>query len=182
MLGKVVIIPVAGIFGLYFELFVSVLMMVAGVDNNRLIELVNMAQARGQETGCPYAGLFNPAEAYEVLQLSPDAKLVDVRSRAELVWVGRVPCAIEIEWMSYPGNHPNPDFIEQLKRQADMNSIVMMLCRVGMRSHKAAALAFNEGFMSCYNVLYGFEGDLDPVTGQRGRINGWRHANLPWKS
>ena len=152
------------------------------MNNHQLIDLVNRAQARGRELECAYAGLLTPTEAYEVLQLSPDAKLVDIRSRAELVWVGRVPCAVEIELVSYPGNHLNPDFMGQLKRQVDENSIVMMLCRAGMRSHKAATLAFSEGFKSCYNVLYGFEGDLDPVTGQRGRMNGWRHANLPWKS
>jgi 3-mercaptopyruvate sulfurtransferase SseA len=47
-------------------------------------------------------------EAYEVWQLAPGAKLVDVRTRAEWDWVGRIPGAIEIEWMSYPDNSPNP--------------------------------------------------------------------------
>ena len=149
---------------------------------DRLTELLNNAQAYASEMRLPYKGALKPAEAYEILSLSPTAKLVDIRSRAELVWVGRIPCAIEIEWMGYPGNQPNPDFIEQLRRHTDKDAIVMLICRIGTRSHKAASLAVEEGFSNCYNVLEGFEGDLDPATGQRGRVNGWRRADLPWKS
>jgi rhodanese-related sulfurtransferase len=51
----------------------------------------------------PYEGALTPAEAHEMLQLAPGAKLVDVRTRAELDFVGRIPGAVEIEWQSYPG-------------------------------------------------------------------------------
>ncbi len=65
-----------------------------------------------QGNGFALQGALLPAEALTLLQEAPDAKLVDVRSRAELDWVGRIPGAVEIEWQSYPGMRHNPDFLE----------------------------------------------------------------------
>jgi rhodanese-related sulfurtransferase len=147
----------------------------------KLTDLLNLAQTRARELGLPYSGALTPSEANEVWQLAPGAKLVDVRTRAEWDWVGRIPGAIEIEWISYPGNQPNNDFLAQLKRQVDSESLVMFLCRSGMRSQKAACLATEAGYAECFNILEGFEGDVD-ASGQRGKIGGWRKAGLPWKS
>ncbi|MFZ9677621.1 MAG: rhodanese-like domain-containing protein, partial [Quisquiliibacterium sp.] len=36
------------------------------------------------------------------------------------------------------------------------------------------------GFKRVYNVLHGFEGDLDESR-QRGKLNGWRFEGLPWE-
>ncbi len=52
----------------------------------------------------------------------PGARLVDVRSRAELDFVGRVPGSVEIEWKSYPGMLPNPQFLEELTRQVPQDA------------------------------------------------------------
>ena len=147
----------------------------------RLTDLLQLAQERGQELGLPYAGALTPQEAYEVWQLAPGAKLVDVRTHAEWDWVGRIPGAIEIEWMSYPDNRPNSHFLSQLKQQVDREALLMFICRSGARSHNAAALAGQEMQADCYNVLEGFEGDKD-AHAQRGKIGGWRHAGLPWRS
>ena len=147
----------------------------------KLTDLLNLAQTRARELGLPYSGALTPSEAAEVWQLAPGAKLVDVRTRAEWDWVGRIPGAIEIEWISYPSNQPNNDFLAQLKRQVDSESLVMFLCRSGMRSQKAACLATEAGYAECFNILEGFEGDVD-ASGQRGKIGGWRKAGLPWKS
>ncbi|MBS1229001.1 MAG: Rhodanese domain protein [Proteobacteria bacterium] len=145
----------------------------------KLADLLNLAQARARELGLPYAGALTPREAFEVWQLAPGAKLVDVRTRAEWDWVGRVPRAEEIEWISYPSNQPNSHFLAQLKHCVDPQSLVMFLCRSGVRSHHAASLANEAGYSACYNVLEGFEGDKD-ANGQRGKTGGWRHAGLPW--
>ena len=127
----------------------------------KLTELLNNARTRARELGLPYAGALTPKEAHEVWNLAPGAKLVDVRTRAEWDWVGRIPGAEEIEWMSYPGNQPNPHFLAQLKHQVDPESLVMFICRSGARSHNAACLASEAGYAECYNVLEGFEGDPD---------------------
>lgn len=147
----------------------------------KLTDLLKLAQARASELALPYAGALTPQEAHEVWQLAPGAKLIDVRTRAEWDWVGRIPGAIEIEWLSYPDNRPNTHFLAQLKQQVDREALLMFICRSGMRSHNAAALASEAAHLNCYNVLEGFEGDKD-ANGQRGKVGGWRRAGLPWRS
>ena len=146
----------------------------------KLSETLALAQERARSLNLAYAGALTPREAWDVLQLAPGAKLVDVRTRAEWDWVGRVPGAVEIEWMLYPGNEPNAHFLAQLKRQVDPEALVMFLCRSGGRSHGAAAAAAEAGYSNAYNILEGFEGDLD-ANGQRNRVGGWRFRGLPWR-
>ncbi len=147
----------------------------------KLADLLNLAQTRARELGLPYAGALTPKEANEIWQLAPGAKLVDVRTRAEWDWVGRIPGAEEIEWMSYPANQPNSNFLAQLKQQVDPEALVLFICRSGVRSHNAACLASQAGYAECYNILEGFEGDKD-ANGQRGNVGGWRNAGLPWQN
>lgn len=147
----------------------------------KLSELLNQAQNRARQMGLPYSGALTPKEAYDVWQLAPGAKLVDVRTRAEWDWVGRIPGAIEIEWVSYPGNQANTNFLAQLKQQVDPEALVLFICRSGVRSDKAAGLACQAGYTEVYSVLEGFEGDKD-ANGHRGTTGGWRHAGLPWQS
>ena len=146
----------------------------------KLTDILALARKRGEDLQIPYEGALTPAEAGEVWKLAPGAQLVDVRTRAEWDWVGRIPGAVEIEWMSYPGNQPNAHFLAQLKKQVDAESLVMFICRSGQRSNNAARVATEAGFTDCYNVLEGFEGDKD-ANGQRNRIGGWRKAGLPWQ-
>lgn len=146
----------------------------------KLSGILALAQKRARELDLPYEGALTPMEAHEVWQLAPGAKLVDVRTRAELDFVGRIPGALEIEWQFYPGFAMNPHFLDELKRQVDRESLVMFLCRSAHRSHRAAAAATETGFPDCYNVLEGFEGDRD-ARGQRGKVGGWRAAGLPWQ-
>ncbi len=141
--------------------------------------ILKAAQDRAKEMSLPYEGALLPSEAYELLQHAPGAKLVDVRTQAEWDWVGRVPGAVEIEWMSYPGMVPNDVFMQELGRQVDKESLVMFMCRSGARSHHAAMAATEAGFPDCYNVLEGFEGDKDTER-HRSSKGGWKAAGLPW--
>ena len=145
----------------------------------KLTEILTLAQQRGQALGLPYAGALTPQEAFDLLRLAPGARLVDVRTRAEWDWVGRVPGAVEIEWNQYPGGVRNPHFLAELKRQVEPGVPVLFLCRSGARSDGAARLATEAGYGDCYNILEGFEGDKD-ANGHRGNIGGWRKAGLPW--
>ncbi|QOJ24826.1 MAG: rhodanese-like domain-containing protein [Gammaproteobacteria bacterium] len=144
-----------------------------------LAAILEKAQQRAQELGLPYKGALLPMEAYRMLQEHSQAQLVDVRSRAELDWVGRIPGAAEIELRSYPGMQPNPDFLDQLSEQVDKNLPVLFICRSGARSNQAAAMATDMDFAECYNILEGFEGDRDEQ-GHRGKASGWKVAGLPW--
>ena len=141
--------------------------------------LLEQAQSRLVGKRVPYVGALLPAEAYELLQKAPGAKLVDVRTRAEWDYVGRVPGAVQIEWQRYPGGQPNPDFLDELRAQVDLESLVMFLCRSGVRSHAAASAAAQAGYNQAFNVLQGFEGDKDEH-GHRNTVGGWRVAGLPW--
>jgi rhodanese-related sulfurtransferase len=150
-------------------------------DMGRLTEILSTAQQRAQSSGLPYEGALLPDEAAEVLVLAPGSRLIDVRSRAELDLVGLIPGAAHVEWMSYPGWHPNPHFLSQLKQSVDSEALALFICRNGQRSHRAAEAATLAGYRDCYNVLEGFEGDLDKQTGQRGKQAGWKSRGLPWR-
>ncbi|HIA2355110.1 TPA: rhodanese-like domain-containing protein, partial [Burkholderia contaminans] len=54
-----------------------------------LDQLYAKADERRAQASLNYAGALLPAEAFELLQLDPSARLVDVRTRAELDWIGR---------------------------------------------------------------------------------------------
>lgn len=144
-------------------------------------KILERAKSRAAEAGLPYAGALTPQEAYEVLQKTQYAKLVDVRTTAELELVGRVPNANHIEWAFYPGMIKNADFAAQLSMQVDKEALVIFMCRTGGRSHNAAALAAEMGFAEAYNMLEGFEGEANAQK-QRTLINGWKHADLPWSN
>ena len=140
-------------------------------------EIRRKAAERGRQMSLPYAGALLPAEAHALMQAG--AKLVDVRTRAELDWVGRVPGAIPVEWNAYPDGRRNPQFLEQLDQAAEKGEPVMFLCRSGNRSHFAATVATQAGWGECYNILEGFEGDRDQNQ-HRSSVNGWKLAGLPW--
>lgn len=142
--------------------------------------ILSKAQQRAKEMGLPYKGALLPIEAYHVLQKLAHAQLVDVRTRAELDWVGRIPGAKEIELRSYPSMQPNPGFLGELTEHVDKNLPVLFICRSGARSGHAAAIATEADFRDSYNILEGFEGDKDEK-GHRGKTSGWKAADLPWE-
>jgi rhodanese-related sulfurtransferase len=142
-------------------------------------EILAAAHERGREKNLLYQGELLPQEAYTLLQKAPGARLIDVRTRAEFDYVGRIPGSVEIEWQSYPGGHPNKTFLAELRAQVDKEALVMFICRSGVRSHAAAEAAISAGYTQSYNVIEGFQGDKDSER-HRDTIGGWRFAGLPW--
>ena len=140
-------------------------------------EIKKRAAERAKQLGLSYAGALLPAEAHVLMQAG--AKLVDVRTQPELLYVGKIPGSIALEWQTYPGNRPNPEFLDQLADATEKDDILMFLCRSGARSHSAADAATRAGWRECYNVLEGFEGDKDAAQ-HRNSVSGWRKAGLPW--
>lgn len=147
-----------------------------------LSTILARAQQRAKEKSLAYEGCLTPLETYQVMQLAPAAKLVDVRSRQELDLVGKIPNTMHIEWSFYPDWKPNPNFVSQLDMQVDKEALVMFICRSGARSNNAAIAAAKAGYGASYNVLEGFEGEAEAATSQRGEINGWKVAGLPWSN
>lgn len=136
------------------------------------------ASERARACGLPYAGALTPHEAWQ-LQAAGAATLVDVRTAAEWEFVGRVPDSMLIEWRSLGEQKPNAAFLQHLRGNVDPGDAVLFLCRSGVRSHHAAETAARAGFERAYNVLEGFEGDLDGER-HRGTSGGWRFHGLPW--
>ena len=124
-----------------------------------------------------YAGNVLPDLAWQWLQ-SGEAVLVDVRTDAEREWVGKVPGAIAVAWKQWPGMALNASFDAQLLAAVPQGRKVVLLCRSGVRSVVAAQRATSLG-LQAYNILEGFEGDVDG-SGQRGNLGGWRLRGLPW--
>jgi rhodanese-related sulfurtransferase len=124
-----------------------------------------------------YAGDVSPETANAWMQ-SGEAVMVDVRSEAELAWVGFVPGAVSVPWKQWPGMAMNPAFDEAVKAAANGKKIVL-LCRSGVRSIVAAQRATALG-LEAYNILEGFEGDAN-ANGHRGTQGGWRMRGLPWR-
>ena len=145
--------------------------------NASVDEIRKKAAERAKQLGLSYAGALVPAEAHALMQAG--AKLVDVRTRPELLYVGKVPGSITLEWQTYPGNRPNPEFLGELAAVTDKDEPLMFICRSGARSHSAAEAATRAGWRECYNVLEGFEGDKDAAQ-HRNTVGGWRKAGLPW--
>lgn len=142
-------------------------------------QILALAHERAKQNQIAYAGLLTPQETFAVLQNNPAAVLVDVRSRAELELVGRVPQSTHIEWAFYPGMVANQNFAAELLETVDKELTVIFMCRTGGRSHNAAVLAQQLGYQHAYNMVEGFEGEANSLK-QRTMINGWRHAGLPW--
>jgi rhodanese-related sulfurtransferase len=125
---------------------------------------------------------LEPRAAWAYLQAQPNALFVDVRMEIEYLYVGHPPGVVHIAWYEYPELRADPQrFAAQVLREAgDPQRPVLLLCRSGKRTVHAGLALEAAGFAEVINVLHGFEGELDEHF-QRGRLNGWRHDELPWE-
>lgn len=132
----------------------------------------------------PYAGDITPQQAWKLLVDDPQAVLVDCRTEAEWRFVG-VPDltglnrdVVYVEWNKSNGAH-NDRFVADLTAAGVTGDRpVIFLCRSGNRSIGAAIAATEAGLAPSYNVLDGFEGNLDEFRHRGG--TGWKAVGLPW--
>jgi len=122
---------------------------------------------------------------------------LDVRTRAEAVYVGMatgvdalVPFVehqeLMTDWDAQRGSYrlePVQDFVPEVNRRLQQKALsksdaVVLICRSGDRSSRAANRLADDGFSKVWSVVDGFEGDM----GKDGRrnVNGWKNAGLPW--
>lgn len=123
---------------------------------------------------------LTPKEAHKLLHDRPDALFIDVRSEMEYLFVGHPKDAIHIAWNDGPNWEVNPEFVAHVKKAASTNRPVVLICRSGKRSQEAGMRLEEAGFSEVFNVLHGFEGDLDDEH-HRNTQNGWRFDGLPWE-
>lgn len=137
------------------------------------------ARVAARQAGLTYAGDVSPDLAWTLAEQG-HAVLVDVRSPEEVKFVGHVPGVANVPWATGLELTRNPRFLRALEAVAPRDAVILLLCRSGQRSVSAAVAATAAGFSQVFNVLEGFEGDLD-ADGRRGRLNGWQAQALPWR-
>jgi len=135
--------------------------------------------------------------AYALKRAYPDGVvLVDIRSSVEIGLTGH-PQGVDLNvayrefeqplaWDTQANGWkmaPNPRFAADLdarlrERGATTDTIVMLLCRSGEGSARAADELALRGYAQVVSVTDGFEGDVGP-DGRRA-LNGWKNAGLPW--
>ena len=123
---------------------------------------------------------FEPKAAYEFLGKTPNAIFIDCRSEMEYLFVGHPKGAILVPWNDGPNWEVNPDFVAHVKKAASVDRPIVLICRSGNRSLDAGRALEEAGFTQVWNVLHGFEGELDEQH-HRGSKTGWRFAGLPWE-
>lgn len=122
---------------------------------------------------------------------------VDVRTRAEAMYVGMaegidalVPFVehqeLMTDWDAQRHMYrlePLQDFVPELNRRREQkhlgkHDVVVLICRSGDRSSRAANRLQDDGYTRVWTVVDGLEGDMSPQ-GRRS-LNGWKNAGLPW--
>ncbi len=140
----------------------------------------------------------NARQAWAMKQAAPaEVVFLDIRSRAEAAYVGMPANADALvpyrehddqmtDWDAERhtfGLRPNPGFVKDVTQVLQSKGLgkdarLVLICRSGDRSAKAADLLQAQGYSRVHSVVDGFEGDLD---GQgRREVNGWKNAGLPW--
>ena len=119
--------------------------------------------------------------------MTPEAVLVDCRTDAEWRFVG-VPDltdlgrdVVYVEWNRTDGSH-NDGFVDDLVVRRRRHPVIGRWCSCAARGTVRSAppkAATEAGIAPSYNVLDGFEGDLDEDK-HRG-ATGWKAVGLPWK-
>jgi rhodanese-related sulfurtransferase len=142
-------------------------------------DLLARGRQRAEALGLTFAGTVYPPEAWALVQ-SGNALLVDVRTVEELTYVGRVPETLNVPWKFGTAQNSNPRFLREFEKLVpNKQAQVLLLCRSGKRSAEAGEALSKAGYENIFNVLEGFEGNLNGNS-QRGVHDGWRHWGLPW--
>ncbi|HKA88353.1 MAG TPA: rhodanese-like domain-containing protein [Haliangiales bacterium] len=116
-----------------------------------------------------------PAEAAALLQ--EGWKYVDVRSVPEFE-AGHPAGAVNVPLLHLqPGGMvPNPEFQGVVEKVFAKDEKLVMGCRSGARSMRAAELLASWGYANVVDMAGGFEGERD-LSGHQ--IPGWRPSGLP---
>jgi rhodanese-related sulfurtransferase len=140
--------------------------------------LLQRAGERASTEGLDYAGDVTPQEAFELVTAGA-ARLIDVRTPEERKFVGYVADSVPVPWANGTSLQRNPRFLRELEGKARKDEVLLFICRSGPRSLAAAQAATRAQFRHAFNVLEGFEGELNGH-GQRNSTGGWKFRGLPW--
>ncbi|HAJ92874.1 MAG TPA: sulfurtransferase [Gammaproteobacteria bacterium] len=132
---------------------------------------------------------FSPPQAFDFIEKNQRTVLIDVRSSMEFLFVGHPRGSVHVPWIDAPDWIVNPDFVTEVRKvmlggvgvdEHGSDAPVVLICRSGKRSLEAGKLLLSNGFLDVYNIVEGFEGELDE-THRRSTLGGWRFHGLPWE-
>jgi rhodanese-related sulfurtransferase len=146
------------------------------------------------------AGLYVTSANVGEMLANPAVRLIDIRSRAEVAFLGLpVRADKHIPYMVMPmmpeydaakGTYKlelNPDFPSDFSNYAAEAGLtpdtpIVLMCRSGSRSARAADLLYKMGYRNVYSLVDGYEGDKAAEGPEKGHrvVNGWRNAGLDW--
>jgi len=141
--------------------------------------VLQRARAAASAENLGYAGGVTPLDAWQLISAGA-ATLIDVRTAEERKFVGQIPDSLHVAWATGTAMTRNPRFTRELEAKAKKDQVLLFICRSGKRSADAAQAATKSGFANVFNVLEGFEGEIDDQR-QRGKLGGWRSYDLPWQ-
>lgn len=179
----------------------SVLVLLAGLLNANAVFAGEVDPANVPAPKQTIAKKYLSAKEAAALKQSMGNKalLVDIRTQAEITFVGKAD-AVDANipymlanfstWDDKKGrflltqNATFTDKMDALVSKAGLNkeSTIIVMCRSGDRSARAADELTKAGYSNVYSVVEGFEGDVakeGPNAGKR-TVNGWKNAGLPW--
>ena len=140
-------------------------------------------------------GLYlTSAEGYRIKKQNPKILFLDVRSQAEVNFLGmpdvadaNIPIKPITTVLAKNGKAyqrvDNEDFVPAIealiaRKKLDDDPVIFIMCRNGKGSAIATNRLANAGYTKVYSIVDGFEGDFDK-NGKR-TVNGWKNAGLPW--
>lgn len=144
---------------------------------------------------------LTPKQAFDFVTKNKSKVLfLDVRTRAEAVYTGMAtPVDALVPYVEFPEMHadwgwdetrgaykyePFNDFAPEVARRLQEKGLtkedaIVLMCRSGDRSSRAANLLADLGYTRVYSVVGGFEGPANEKTGMRD-VAGWKKDRLPW--
>jgi len=146
-------------------------------------------------------GLYmDSTQAYDYMMKNMEKALfLDVRTPSELNYLGvatvmdaNIPTdtmdgtAWDDKKSRYVRKH-NENFVADVEARLKAKGLsksdtVILICRSGDRSAKAADVLAKQGYTNVYTVVDGYEGDKAKEGEHKGQrvVNGWKNAGLPW--
>jgi len=141
------------------------------------------------------------SEANElVTKNTKDTLFLDIRTRAEINFLGmpsnadaNIPYFTPDAWETFDSKKkvyklaPNSNFLTAVEERLQAkglskDSTIVLMCRSGSRSAKAANLMKKAGYNKVYTIVDGYEGDKSKAAKTKGQrvVNGWKNSDLPW--
>lgn len=164
---------------------------------------VNAADKPSETQKQTSLGLYLTAiEAYKMLNENSDIVFIDVRTRAEVAFLGmakgvdaNIPYMTFGDWDEwdekkhnfklFPNSNFLPYFNDYISEHGfNKDSTIILICRSGNRSAGASNLLAQVGYSQVYSIIDGFEGDklVDKNNPEKHGFKGWKRSNLAWST